>query len=66
MALEMMEQNCLICNHPHTVGINVLEKRICLKCEQEIVETDWNDPKYDEYVASLKKLWLGSQISYDK
>jgi hypothetical protein len=55
-----IEQGCLICDNQEMAGIYVLEKKICLECERGILETALDDPKYDEYRSSLKKLWFGS------
>jgi hypothetical protein len=48
--------HCIICNDEHFEGIQLLDQFICTSCEQEMVQTDVDDPKYLYYVYQLRSI----------
>lgn len=52
-------ENCMICNQESDHVLRILQKPICVDCEQKIVLTTMDEPqKYIQLVSSMKKLWL--------
>ncbi|WP_232735671.1 sigma factor G inhibitor Gin [Alteribacter populi] len=49
-------QECLICKEEKRQGIHLLEYFICKSCEQDIVTTDTDDQRYDDYLYQLRKI----------
>lgn len=48
-------EECLICEEYKSEGIHLFESFICMDCEQEIVNTKTNDPKYRFFVYQMGK-----------
>ncbi|UOR10711.1 sigma factor G inhibitor Gin [Halobacillus amylolyticus] len=48
-------ESCSICSKKTDDGIHLLQVYICRTCEQEIVETPADDPKYQFFVQQMNK-----------
>lgn len=48
---------CCICGKMAKAHLLILDKNICSKCENEIVEAEAGDENYDSYQSQLKKLF---------
>lgn len=56
---ELIQEPCIVCHTVQKDMLFLLEKPVCTFCEQEIVETDWQDPeKYLFHISRLKEIWL--------
>ena len=51
-AREPKEEVCVICEEQKDKGIHLYTSFICTKCEQDIIMTDTNDPKYKYFLIS--------------
>ena len=51
----MIIKKCCICGLLGN-GIMLREKRICLKCEKDITETNVDSVNYESYVEQIKKI----------
>lgn len=49
-------ETCIICEQVKKRGIHLYTRFICLDCEQDIIRTETNDPKYQFYLDRLKKV----------
>lgn len=49
-------ETCLICGETKKQGIHIFNQLICDSCEKEIVETNTDDVRYQEYIEKLSKL----------
>ena len=49
-------ETCIICEQEKNRGIHLYTRFICLDCEQDIIRTETNDPKYQYYLDRLKKV----------
>jgi hypothetical protein len=47
---------CVICEERKDKGIHLYTAFICTKCEQDIIMTDTNDPKYKHFLNKLRKI----------
>ncbi|ANB56562.1 inhibitor of sigma-G Gin family protein [Anoxybacillus sp. B7M1] len=47
---------CIVCEQLKHQGIRIYTKFLCIDCEQEIVHTEIDDPKYQFYLQQLKKI----------
>ena len=47
-------EKCIVCEQRKDSGIHLYTSFICIECEQEIVNTDIDDPKYKFYLKQLK------------
>ena len=50
------EEICIICEEQKEKGIHLYTSFICTKCEQDIIMTDTNDPKYKYFLNKLRKI----------
>jgi hypothetical protein len=54
-------QTCLVCGQERPEGIRLLEKYLCLSCEQEMAVLDVSDLRYNYIVWRLRSLWVDEQ-----
>lgn len=47
-------ERCIICKKAQEAGIHLYTSFICTDCEQEIIQTDTDDPKYKYYVEQMR------------
>ncbi|GGH88382.1 putative nucleic acid-binding Zn ribbon protein [Pullulanibacillus pueri] len=52
------EKECIICEKKVEKGIHVCNQLICEKCQEEMIETDVSDVKYNFFIQKLGKLSL--------
>lgn len=52
---KLYGETCIICEEHKTKGFHLYHSFICLNCENEIVQTNTNDPKYQYFIEKLKK-----------
>jgi hypothetical protein len=55
-ARERREEVCVICEEQKDKGIHLYTSFICTKCEQDIIMTDTNDPRYKYFLNKLRKI----------
>ncbi|MCR3921017.1 MAG: sigma factor G inhibitor Gin [Firmicutes bacterium] len=53
----MSTEKCLICSRPTEAGLRILTSLVCSDCEQELLNTDVTDPRYNLFVEKLKQVW---------
>lgn len=51
------ENRCIFCEELHTEGIHLRGKFICSTCEQELLNTQVDEPAYQTYKEGLKLIW---------
>ncbi|MBM4765337.1 sigma factor G inhibitor Gin [Bacillus sp. B15-48] len=49
-------ETCIICEKLKPTGIHLYTSFICTECENGMILTDTNDPKYKYFVEKLKKI----------
>ncbi|WP_449538305.1 sigma factor G inhibitor Gin [Ferdinandcohnia sp. Marseille-Q9671] len=49
-------ETCIICEQEKKNGIHLYTRFICMDCEQDIIHTETNDPKYQFYLDRLRKV----------
>ncbi|MCH1626962.1 sigma factor G inhibitor Gin [Ferdinandcohnia quinoae] len=49
-------ETCVICEQEKSRGIHLYTKFICMDCENDMIHTETNDPKYQFYLSQLKKV----------
>jgi hypothetical protein len=47
---------CVICNKQKEKGIHLYTSFICTECEQEMIHTNTNEPKYQYYIKKLRRV----------
>ena len=55
------QERCIICNEPEEKGIKICNQLICEKCQDELIETDVSDEKYQYFIKKLGKISLKIQ-----
>jgi len=50
-----MKNKCIICEGNCQHGIIICEKKICILCEKELLETSLNSGNYEECRLKVKK-----------
>ncbi len=50
------EKTCVICEQLQSTGIHLYTSFICMQCEEQIVNTETDDPHYNYYVQQLKRV----------
>ncbi len=50
------EKTCVICEQSQSTGIHLYTSFICIQCEEQIVNTETDDPHYNYYVQQLKRV----------
>lgn len=55
---KQSEQACMICEQEKSEGIRICGRWICAGCEEEIVLTDVQDPKYPYFIQQLTQAWF--------
>ncbi|WP_442862502.1 sigma factor G inhibitor Gin [Bacillus sp. USDA818B3_A] len=50
------EETCVICESQKTKGIHLYTSFICTDCENDLIHTDTNDPRYKYFLKQLKKI----------
>ncbi|KYD00947.1 sigma factor G inhibitor Gin [Heyndrickxia sporothermodurans] len=56
LARKNIDETCIVCEQPKTLGIHLFASFICSDCEKDIIQTDTNDPKYKYYINQLKSV----------
>ena len=56
-ALMIYIMKCCICGKMTKVHLRILDKNICSRCENKIIEAQAGDKNYDRYQNGLKKLF---------
>ncbi len=51
-----LKERCAVCEKLKTEGIKVFHSFLCEQCEQEMLETDTEDAKYQYYLEKMKNL----------
>ncbi|MRG88151.1 sigma factor G inhibitor Gin [Salinibacillus xinjiangensis] len=54
---------CQVCNQEKAEGITVYTTFICLECEQEMINTEPGDEKYQYFVEKLRVINHSNQFS---
>lgn len=54
----MEDRRCIVCGKERKIGLFIYDSFICQSCEREMVHTNVEDAKYDEFIKKLKKIWL--------
>jgi hypothetical protein len=49
-------ESCVICEEKKLRGIHLYTSFICTDCEQDLIHTDTNHPKYKFFLQQLKKV----------
>ncbi|MDE3840509.1 sigma factor G inhibitor Gin [Bacillus methanolicus] len=55
-AKEQPGETCVVCEQVKLKGIHIYTSFICMECEQDLIQTETNDPKYKYYLKQLKKI----------
>jgi hypothetical protein len=56
MTEKQIGEICVICEQQKTNGIHLYTSFICNECEQELVHTDTDNPRYKYYLKQLRKV----------
>ncbi|KGX90107.1 CsfB [Pontibacillus halophilus JSM 076056 = DSM 19796] len=57
------ENHCVICERKKDDGYKLTHVFLCRECEQEMIHTDPNDPKYTYFLKKLRVLKQATQYS---
>ena len=49
-------ETCVICENLKPKGIHRYTSFICTECENDLIQTETNDPKYKYFLKQLKKI----------
>jgi uncharacterized protein (DUF983 family) len=49
-------ERCVVCEENKLKGIHLYTAFICMDCEEDILITETDDPKYKYYLQKLKKI----------
>lgn len=49
-------KSCIVCEENKTEGIHLYTSFICSECEEEMVGTETNEPKYQYFIDKLKRV----------
>ncbi|MFZ7946880.1 MULTISPECIES: sigma factor G inhibitor Gin [Bacillaceae] len=49
-------ETCVICENQKSKGIHLYTSFICTECENDLIQTDTNDPKYKYFLKQLRKI----------
>ncbi|RWR07166.1 sigma factor G inhibitor Gin [Siminovitchia fortis] len=47
-------EKCIICKKAQNAGIHLYTSFICAGCEQEIIHTETDDPRYKYFVEQMR------------
>jgi uncharacterized protein (DUF983 family) len=53
---KVVGENCVVCDEEKLTGIHLYTSFICVQCEQEMIGTDTDDPRYKYYLRQLRKV----------
>ena len=56
LAYNHFEETCVICESLKPRGIHLYTSFICTDCENDLIHTDTNDPRYKYFLKQLKKI----------
>ncbi|MFL6561321.1 MAG: sigma factor G inhibitor Gin [Bacillus sp. (in: firmicutes)] len=56
LAHNHYEETCVICESLKPKGIHLYTSFICTECENDLIHTDTNDPRYKYFLKQLKKI----------
>ena len=56
LAHNHLEETCVICESLKPKGIHLYTSFICTDCENDLIHTDTNDPRYKYFLKQLKKI----------
>jgi hypothetical protein len=49
-------ETCVICESQKSKGIHLYTSFICTDCENDLIHTDTNDPRYKYFLKQLRKI----------
>jgi hypothetical protein len=49
-------ESCVICEEKKLRGIHLYTSFICTDCEQDLIQTETDHPKYKHFLKQLKKV----------
>lgn len=49
-------ESCVICEQMKWKGIHLYTSFICTDCEQDLIQTETDHPKYKHYLKQLRKV----------
>lgn len=52
---QLRGEICVICEEQKLQGIHLYTSFICTECENDLIKTATDDPKYKHYLNQLKK-----------
>lgn len=55
------EKRCIFCEELHPEGILLRGKFICSQCENELLNTQVDEPAYQTYKEGLKLIWTDQE-----
>ncbi|MEK3856815.1 sigma factor G inhibitor Gin [Cytobacillus sp. FSL H8-0458] len=58
LAKKQAGEECVICEQAKTRGIHLYTSFICTDCENDLLTTDTNHPKYNYYLKKLRKITM--------
>lgn len=53
---------CSFCSNMRINGIAILEQWMCNECEEKLLNTNIEDPIYDQNKEQIKNIWKGHYI----
>ncbi|WP_087946614.1 sigma factor G inhibitor Gin [Neobacillus bataviensis] len=56
LAHKQYVETCVICESLKPKGIHLYTSFICTECENDLIQTDTNDPKYKHFLKQLRKI----------
>ena len=56
LAQKYHHEMCVICENLKPKGIHLYTSFICTECENDLIQTETNDPKYKYFLKQLKKI----------
>ncbi|ULT57106.1 sigma factor G inhibitor Gin [Neobacillus drentensis] len=56
LAYNHFEETCVICETLKPKGIHLYTSFICIDCENDLIHTDTNDPRYKYFLKQLRKI----------
>ena len=56
LAHSHYEETCVICENHKPKGIHLYTSFICTECENDLIQTETNDPKYKYFLKQLRKV----------
>ncbi|MTI72014.1 MAG: sigma-G inhibitor, Gin [Firmicutes bacterium] len=60
----MNAAECSICSQDAKTGIKLFNNAICRECEEDILNVDIKDIKYEYYKVVIKKMWIDYILAF--